>query len=303
MQPDQHPPESGKTAFRYGLIFGIGLFVIGMILVTIGTITFHGSPIGVYFTVFYWLIGLVVFFLVGIFAAKKTGKVSTGTLAGLWAGISEGALYAIFSIILFFAYSLNAEANALTTSSSGQFTAETTRQLAIVGGIIGAVFSLLIAIGLGAGLGALGGLVGRATSKFKPLAQPYPGQPYPGQPYPGQPYPGQPYPGQPYSGQPYPGQPYPGQPYPGQPYPGQPYPGQPYPNPNQAAQPNQPQNTSAQAQTPDSDRPFDDEATIKANRPPNVYNSYLASQESPKPQESQDAPTASSTDATERPSQ
>jgi hypothetical protein len=277
MQPDQHPPESGKIAIRYGLIFGVGLFIIAAILALIATFAFYGSSFASLFSIVYWLIGLVAFFLVGIFAAKKTGKVGTGTLAGLWAGIFDGVLYAIFAIILFFTYTLGKEANTLTNSSTGaHLAAGSAQELAIALIVIVQVFSLLSAIGLGAGLGALGGLVGRATSKAK-----YAG---PGQ----QPYAGQPYPGQPYAGQPYPGQPYPGQPYPGQPqYPGQDF-GQPYPNQDQPSQPEAPQNDSAVS----SPEPAQEQET-KSEGPANIYNSYLASQE---PQSSPPADTTQQAD-------
>ena len=285
MQSDQSPPKSGKIAFRYGLIFGIGLFVIAAILFSLGTFLFFNSDFSIVFSLIYWLIGLVAFFLGGMFAAQKTGKVSTGTIAGLWAGIFDGALYAILAIIVFFTYSLSRlPADTLGTSSSAAgISTETAQQLVVATAVVGQILALLIAIGLGAGIGALGGLVGRATSKVpKQLypgqpypGQPYPGQPYPGQPYPGQPYPGQPYPGQPNSGQPYPGQPYPGQPYPGQPNSGQPYPGQPYPSP---AQPSQPEN-SPMLQVGPSDAAEQDQ-TKKSDRPSNMYNSYLEAQES-----------------------
>ena len=177
MQSDQSPPESGKIAFRYGLIFGIGLFVIAAILFSLGTFLFFNSDFSIVFSLIYWLIGLVAFFLGGMFAAQKTGKVSTGTIAGLWAGIFDGALYAILAIIVFFTYSLSRlPADTLGTSSSAAgISTETAQQLVVATAVVGQILALLIAIGLGAGIGALGGLVGRATSKVP--KQLYPGQP------------------------------------------------------------------------------------------------------------------------------
>lgn len=242
MQPYQRPPEGGKVPFLYGLIFGVGMFVVGVIFYCINTFLLSSTPPLTYLvTGLAWLLDLGFYFLVGTLVARKTGKVGTATIAGVWTAVFDGVLYAIFTTIMLFTVTLNRI--SLPQSSSSSVSPETTRSLTAVGGILVVVMLLLLTIGIGAGMAALGGLLGRslARSSGNPyLAGPFPyGQPlYPGQP----PFPGQPYPGQPLYGQPYPGPSYPGQPPYGQPQPGQPYPGQPphgYFHPGQPSHPSQ----------------------------------------------------------------
>ncbi|GCE31093.1 hypothetical protein KDA_65770 [Dictyobacter alpinus] len=248
MQPDYNPPEGGKVAFYHGLIFGLGLFVLGAINNSINTFLLASPSVagfGLLTTGLDWLLVLGILFLVGVLAARKTGKVSTGTIAGIWTAIFDGIPYAIFAVIVIYSYSLPKTLNQLpSSSSSSQLGPDATRSILAATSIFSLIFVLLLTIGIGAGVGALGGLLGRHLfNKAHPgyaYGQPFVGQPFVGQPYPGQPFVGQPYPGQPFVGQPYPGQPHPGQPYPqpGQPpYPGQPiYPGQ----PQQPSYPGQP---------------------------------------------------------------
>ncbi|GHO82086.1 hypothetical protein [Dictyobacter formicarum] len=260
MQPYQRPPEGGKVSFLYGLIFGVGMFVVGVIFYCINTFALSSTPfLTLFVTGLAWLLDLGFFFLVGTLAARKTGKVSTATVAGVWTAVFDGVLYAIFSVIMLYAVTLNRVSGAYQQSSSGQqISPETARSLMVAGGIFGVVMLLLLTIGIGAGMGALGGLLGRSLARKSgnpylagplPYGQPpYPGQPYPGQPFYGQPYPGQPpygqYPGQPQHGYFHPGQPYPGQPQPGQPPYGQSHPGQPpygQPVPERPAEPQEEQ--------------------------------------------------------------
>ncbi|GCF06897.1 hypothetical protein [Dictyobacter arantiisoli] len=229
MQPVNNPPDSGKTSFQYGLIFGISLFVIATLLSALNTFALKGNTaLNLIIVGFIWLLDLGAFFAVGVFAARKTALVKTATMAGLWMGIFDGVLSAIYGLIIFFSYSLKITEDAMSkasSTSSSTMTPATMHSFLVVGGIGGQVFAILFTIGIATGMAALGGLLGRKLSKVvRPGYGPafYPGAPFQGQPYPGYPGPGQ---------QPSPNQPYPG--YPGQqPYMGQqPYPGYPEPQP------------------------------------------------------------------------
>lgn len=266
-------PSSGKIAFQHGLIFGISLGVIEAVIQGISTSislanmgsTYTGgmgaqTGVSLILGIVGFLLALAAYFLVGMMASKKTGKVSTGTLAGLWTGLFYGVIGFVVGLILVFTLLLP-KLSALESSTGAPSSSyEVVRAAAITGGVIGAVFGIAIALGIGAGMGALGGLVGKSSSNvardpayphYPPYSappQPYPvqGQPYPEQPYPAQPYPGQPYPGQP-TPSPYPPQPYADQPYPPAqpPYPpdgGQYPPAPPSVPPTQAARPDQPYN-------------------------------------------------------------
>ncbi|HZO71847.1 MAG TPA: hypothetical protein VFB60_06560 [Ktedonobacteraceae bacterium] len=225
MQPAYSQPNSRNVAFQQGLIVGLILAAISAAILLFNTFV-NTANVGsaLLLGLLNFLLGLVAYFVAGILAAKKTGKVSTGTLAGLWTGGIYGVIAFIVSMVLFFGINLpRAMANLNNLPSSTSTNIDSVRTVAIAGSIGLAIFGIAFAIGLGAGLGALGGLLGKSTSKVTPapayLNQPYPAQPYP----PASAYPGQPYPNQPYPNQPYPNQPYPSQPYPNQPYPNQPY--------------------------------------------------------------------------------
>ncbi len=176
MQPISTPPKAGSVAFKYGLIFGIIQVVIASIVLLLNDLVFTTSDqIGLSLTlgVIGFLTGLAAYFVAGIFAARQTGKVSTGTFAGMWTGGIYGIIDFVLSLVLFFTV-VAPRISALLGSSSSSSTAFN------VGGVGGAVFGLLFAIGLGAGLGALGGLVGKSMSGVQPV-QAYP--PYQPAPY------------------------------------------------------------------------------------------------------------------------
>jgi len=230
MHESYTPPNSGKVAFQHGLIFGLIQAAIASAILLTNTFVGNSSTrlgLALVLTGVGFLLGLVAYFVAGILAAKQTGKVSTGTLAGLWTGVIYGVITFVVSMILFFTVNLPKLTGLQQSSSATSTNFETFRTAAIFGGVGFAIFGILFACGLGAGLGALGGLIGKNSSRVT-LPSTYP--PFPGQPYPGQPYPPQGYPGQPYPPQPYPGQP-------GQPYPPQPG-GEQRPNPDQS-DPNQ----------------------------------------------------------------
>ncbi|HLG64520.1 MAG TPA: hypothetical protein VKY19_21460 [Ktedonosporobacter sp.] len=220
MQPAYSQPNSRNIAFQQGLIAGLILAAIASTVLLINTfVNVTNTGTALLLTLLVFLLGLAAYFVAGILAAKKTGKVSTGTLAGLWTGGIYGVIGFVVSMVLFFSVNLpRLMANFNNLPSSTSTSADAFRAGATIGGVAFAIFGIAFAIGLGAGLGALGGLIGKSTSKVTPLPayphQPYPAQPYPpASAYPDQPYPNQPYPNQPYSDQPYPNQPYPNQPY------------------------------------------------------------------------------------------
>src|SRR5690349_20584368 len=105
MQAIQQPPPSGKTAFRYGLIFGLILAAVEAVIQFINALSAStsmgattssgaGAQLGVALILggIGFVLGLAAYFVAGIMAANKTGKVSTGTLAGLWTGAFYGVI-------------------------------------------------------------------------------------------------------------------------------------------------------------------------------------------------------------------
>ncbi len=238
MQPDSTPstgsapPNSGRVAFRSGLIIGIILAIVEAIILVVSTFYSIGalqsiriapnlgvSIISVVLVVVGFFLGLIAYFVSGIFGSRVTGKVSTGVFAGMWTGAIYGVIDCIVYMILLIMVKLGPTLNYYTRIyhySAAQI--NQLRLVTITAGVIGSIIGIGFAVGLGAGLGALGGLIGRRSSKAPRPQQPYPVQFYPGQPYPAMPqYPGPFYPGQPYPGQPYAAMPqYPAQGYPEQ---------------------------------------------------------------------------------------
>src|SRR5215475_8237169 len=82
-------PDANKIAFQQGLMFGLGLAVLGAGMVIYNTFVSDSiSMIGLNFLLetLLFLFGLGVYFVAGMRAAHQSGKVSTGVFAGLWAG-------------------------------------------------------------------------------------------------------------------------------------------------------------------------------------------------------------------------
>jgi hypothetical protein len=231
MQQGYNQPGTSKVAFRYGLIVGLILaaFESAILLFnTFGTLATANVVLALALSGFGLLAGLAAYGVAGFMASKQTGKVSTGTIAGLWTGTFYGIICFIVSMTLFFGINFP-KAMELANNSTSISNIEAYRAGFIIGGVGFAIFGILLAIGLGAGLGALGGLIGKSQAKVLPTPEmPYPspqqplyqqapayppqqsvtGQPYPSQlSYPQPPYPGQSYPSQPPQG-PYPPQPY-----------------------------------------------------------------------------------------------
>ncbi|MGH2510471.1 MAG: hypothetical protein ACRDHZ_24105 [Ktedonobacteraceae bacterium] len=201
MQSMYTPPKAGKIALRYGLIFGlIQAIVASSILLANTFVNTTPDQIGISLLLVgvSFLVGLAAYFVAGIFAAKQTSKVSTGTFAGMWTGAVYGIIDFIVALALFFQVNLPKLLNTIGTSPAASASPDAFKTGTIIGGVGGAIFGILFAIGLGAGLGALGGLIGKSTSKVQPipatLAHPaYPGQPIPFTLYPQPTYAEQPY--------------------------------------------------------------------------------------------------------------
>lgn len=149
-QPSTPPvvPHTGRTALIYGVIVGLGLGILESgILVYLTRHMYYGSLtlLSIPFSLLLWIIALLV---VGALASRRTGKINTGTLAGLWAGMAGGTITAVTwfvvlmsSISYYYSYSSIA-ATYLTAL----------------------ILLILAALGVGTGLGALGGLIGQSFS-------------------------------------------------------------------------------------------------------------------------------------------
>jgi hypothetical protein len=164
-------PGSGKTALLFGALFGICAGLVQTLLL------FFLAGGGYVLSLLLWVIALL---LAGLFASKRTGRVSTGALAGLCAGLFGGVLVMGILALLLLVVTHNPtlmDEVMNAARSNGMPSSITTQQAAVdvgLGMIIVAAIWLLFAIGSGAGIGALGGLIGKGMAPAAPYGQ----QPY-----------------------------------------------------------------------------------------------------------------------------
>jgi hypothetical protein len=168
-------PPSGKTALQFGAIFGVSLSVLQIALVLTTLSRFIPTPM------FFFGLPALAFLLAGLFAAKRTGKVSTGALAGLWSGISSILLVmaTLFIVLLTVGHDVFVQ-GAMRSSVDPRYA----QQYAWLGLVIFTIIVACLMAGCGSGLGALGGLIGKSMSPLAPqFYSPNPLAPLPMQAY------------------------------------------------------------------------------------------------------------------------
>lgn len=153
-------PRPGDAVFIWQWGLGIGA-LLGLIQLIISVLS-----LGLFRTILDLLVWLSGFFLISMFSARHTGRVRTGTLAGLITGLSSGLTGVIFGIMQLMMNGpqvSQALDQAMQTAqqqgrniSPGQL-----QTIATVGIVIGLIGMVVVELGLGAGIGALGGLLGR----------------------------------------------------------------------------------------------------------------------------------------------
>jgi hypothetical protein len=152
-------PSSKKTALQFGAIFAVALSAFLIVLIVTSLSQFIPGLL------FSFGLPALTFFLAGLFAARRTGKLSTGTLAGLWAGFISTLISIATSLIEM----LTGKNLLLITSPTGSPLHSTyAPQLVWIGFAFIAAFLLCLGVGIGAGCGTLGGLIGK---KRPPLAR------------------------------------------------------------------------------------------------------------------------------------
>jgi hypothetical protein len=160
---EQGIARRGGAAFiwKWGAISGVVLGVIQII-----TSLF---PLGSFKTIFDVLVWVIVFFVIGLFAARQTGRVSTGALVGLVTGLI-GSLIVVLYVIVEIATNGQVITQALNqvAQSSASISPDRLHTVAIIGIAFSLIVTVTLELGLGAGVGALGGLVGRRQAPQVP---------------------------------------------------------------------------------------------------------------------------------------
>ncbi len=154
---EQSSAHRGGAAFiwTWGAICGV---VLGVIQITISLLS-----LGSLKTILDLLVWLIAFFVIGLFAARQTGRVSTGALVGLVAGLIGGLIGRVLFVIMQIATNGQVITQALNQAaqSSGSISPGALHTVAVVGIVLALIVLVALEVGLGAGIGALGGLVGR----------------------------------------------------------------------------------------------------------------------------------------------
>jgi hypothetical protein len=177
MQPlPSQLPVQNSVALKTGVLWGAIIVVVNIIL------SYISHAVGISsLAILTYVVALVGYFFAGMFAARQTGRVATGLLAGLYAGIVGGLGLLIWGLIEL--YALHIDANAFNAASSSSALSSSQVQAVVTTAFfIGIIFAIIINAAIGLGLGAAGGAAGKGQAKL-PMAQPYQEAPYPSQPY------------------------------------------------------------------------------------------------------------------------
>ena len=186
MQTNQVPVRRGRPSIQQGLIFGVIVGIVFAINTLLTNFANIGATAGL-ISILLFLVGLFLYAAAGFRASAQTGKVGTGTIAGLLAGVIGGIIGLIVNMIAVIA-NVNrlrilsqAAADQLHRQSPTTIPAvHYTNSTIITSALLLALGLLLFAIGMGAAFGAIGGAIGRRRA---PQAQvPYQGQFYQGMP-------------------------------------------------------------------------------------------------------------------------
>ncbi len=137
-----------NPSLRQGLVFGI---ILGFILLAISVIGF-GSLIII------WILCFLAAFLAGYRASQGTGRIVTGTIAGLWTGL----------IGTFIPYFILSSINLINIDAYRKSLHITTNSTLIEFLLIYFVLLLFLGVLIGVCGGAIGGVIGRNRAQPPP---------------------------------------------------------------------------------------------------------------------------------------
>ena len=146
-----------NPALRQGLIFGI---MLGVILLALSFII----------TNFYITLALIFLaaFIAGMRASQETGRLTTGTLAGLWTGLIGIFIPSIISVILVL-INIDAYRKSFQIAADKQHQNITyTNSTVITGLLINVLFLIVLGVLPGVIGGAVGGNFGRRRAQLPP---------------------------------------------------------------------------------------------------------------------------------------
>jgi len=173
MPQPQSSQSTKKIALRYGLIFGAilaGVYIFQIATnwiysqsmpslafryhLPISRLVLYGYLILAVFTLIYW----VIYFLAGLFAARRAGQVGTATVACLWAGLCYFVLYVV---------GLGINMLILLNLLHGRVLP------GYFSGLGRNILLVLVLHVIGIGIGTLGGLLGKSTGRKQGPVTPF----------------------------------------------------------------------------------------------------------------------------------
>ena len=135
------PKDARFIALRQGLLFGT--FAGCLALLSSACRMF--IPVSTFSLNFIYVLAFIAFFVAGWRAAKKTGRIDIGALAGFWAGVAVAILGLVtFLAIFFIDYRLREVSLSYLVSYA-----------------MSVISPVLLALIIGPAVGALGGFIGR----------------------------------------------------------------------------------------------------------------------------------------------
>ena len=180
--------HSGHPALQNGLLFGIVLGIVEILL----SFLLDGTGLIISVLLFLFIVGYA-----GYRASARTGKVSTGLLAGLLVGLLSSVI-ANIPLLVYYLSNIDGFRVQLQKemAANNMYQGITlTNNLVIATVILLLVMLVVGATLLGLGVGSIGGAIGKGRAPRPPVMQyPYPMPPYPPPIYvPPSPQPYQPY--------------------------------------------------------------------------------------------------------------
>lgn len=152
----------GNPALRQGLIFGI---ILGVILLALSFII---NDLIITFALI-----LLAAFIAGMRASQETGRLATGTLAGLWTGLIGIFIPSIISVV-FVLFNIEAYRKSLQTAADKQHVNITyTNSQLFTSLAINFLFLIVLGILPGVIGGAVGGNFGRRRAPRLPPVEAY----------------------------------------------------------------------------------------------------------------------------------
>jgi hypothetical protein len=149
-----------NPALRQGLVFGI---ILGVALLAISFFT-NGFTITL-------ILCLLAAFLAGMRASQETGRITTGTLAGLWTGLIGIFIPSIISMVLLLINIDSVRKSAQAAADKQHLHITYTNSLLLEGLLIN--FIILLALGVLFGVigGLVGGQFGRRRAQLPPVEE------------------------------------------------------------------------------------------------------------------------------------